>query len=205
MSKQAGVELNQAIKRSLFGKYSLYAFQIFFHGVASKVVCPGDFGYVAIVQVFITLIVLVSSTSIIPAVVYLDSGHCQSAQWPDVIKFTDGIVVFGLEFFCISSCLLFDWNERRSLCGALCCCLGVFCLPDNISISITAAWQQIILVARAEIYAEVVSFLICLLMYYVSSGFYALLVKVCSPFVFRFIFYYDMSASTDSRTPRVRS
>lgn len=201
MSKQAGVELNQAIKRSLFGKYSLYAFQIFSMVLLARLFAPGEFGYVAIVQVFITLIVLVSSTSVIPAVVYLDQVTVSQRNGLMSLSVLMGLVLSVLSFFAFP--LVCFWIGMEDIpYAALCVAVSVFfvCLTTSPLASLQRG-SKFILVARAEIYAEVLSLLICLLLYYVSSGFYALLVKVCSPFVFRFIFYYQMSALTEVGRP----
>lgn len=201
MSKQSGLELNQAIKRSLLGKYSLYAFQIFSMILLARLFAPGDFGYVAIVQVFITLIVLVSSTSIIPAVVYLDEVSVSQRNGLMSLSVLMGLLLSML------SVLLFPlvcfWIGMKEVPYAVfCIAVTVFfvCLTTSPLASLQRG-SRFTLIARAEIYAEVLSLAICLLLYYFSFGFYALLLKVCAPFVFRFIFYYQMSALTEVGRP----
>lgn len=103
MSIQSGLELNQAIKRSLLGKYSLYAFQIISMVLLARLFAPGDFGYVAIVQVFITLMVLISSTSIVPALVYLDDVSVSQRNGLMSLSLLMGLLLATLSF------LLFHW------------------------------------------------------------------------------------------------
>lgn len=201
MSTPSGLELNQAIKHSLFGKYSLYAFQILSMVLLARLFTPADFGYVAIVQVFITLMVLVSSTSIIPAVVYLEQVSVSQRNGLLSLCVLMGLLMSAL------SVMLFPW---------LCLWIGMAQLPYTAAgVAVTVLFvcmttsplaslqrgSKFILVARAEIYAEVLSLLLCLLLYYFSYGFYALFIKVCSPFVFRFMFYYELSARTELGRP----
>lgn len=201
MSQSSGLELNQAIKRSLLGKYSLYAFQIFSMVLLARLFAPGDFGYVAIVQVCITLIVLVSSTSIIPAVVYLDDVSVNQRNGLMSLSLLMGLVLSILSFFAFP--FVSFWIGMKDIpYAALCVAVTIFfvCLSTSPLASLQRG-SRFILIARAEIYAETASLVLCLLLYYFSYGFYALLLKVCSPFVFRFIFYYQMSAFTDVGRP----
>jgi len=201
VSSQSGLELNQAIKRSLLGKYSLYAFQIISMVLLARLFAPGDFGYVAIVQVFITLMVLISSTSIVPAVVYLDDVSVSQRNGLMSLSLLMGLLLATLSFFAFP--LVCFWIGMKDMpYAALFIAVTVFfvCLTTSPLASLQRG-SKFILIARAEIYAETVSLLMCLLLFYFSYGFYALLFKVCSPFVFRFIFYYQMSALTEVGRP----
>ncbi|MDF3125678.1 oligosaccharide flippase family protein [Rheinheimera sp. 1928-s] len=201
MRKQSGLELNRAIKRSLLGKYSLYAFQIFSMVLLARLFAPGDFGYVAIVQVFITLMVLISSTSIVPAMVYLDDVSVSQRNGLMSLSLLLGLLLATLSFFAFP--LVCFWIGMKDMpYAALFIAVTVFfvCLTTSPLASLQRG-SKFILIARAEIYAETVSLLMCLVLFYFSYGFYALLFKVCSPFVFRFIFYYQMSAQTEVGRP----
>lgn len=190
-------DLNKAILQSLTGKYSLYIFQIVSIGVLSRIFTPEMFGILATLQVIVMFFQLIATSSLGPAVVYAET--LSNKQRDGIFSFT---LLFGLvlvaAFYGVASSL-FTWlglaNESFNLTIMVCFVI----LSSSASMLPVATLQKdslFIDIAKADIYAEFLAFLLCILLYYMGFGFLALASKFVFVPTVRFFFYYIKSAKT---------
>jgi PST family polysaccharide transporter len=197
-------ELNRAILQSLTGKYSLYIFQILSLAILSRIFTPEMFGILAVLQVIVMFFQLVVTSSLGPAVVYADTLSVEDRDGIFSFTLLFGLALVGVFFICADS--LFFWlglgNDSFNLTIMVCFVI----LASSASMLPVATLQKnslFIDIAKADIYAELIAFSFCLLLFYLGYGFIAL----ASKFVFvpsvRFFFYYLKSSKTTIGKPRL--
>jgi len=197
-------ELNRAIIQSLTGKYSLYIFQILSLAILSRIFTPEMFGILAVLQVIVMFFQLVATSSLGPAVVYADTLSVEDRDGIFSFTLLFGLALVGAFFICADS--LFFWlglgNDSFNLTIMVCFVI----LASSASMLPIATLQKdslFIDIAKADIYAELIAFSFCLLLFYLGYGFIAL----ASKFVFvpsvRFFFYYLKSSKTTIGKPRL--
>lgn len=197
-------DLNKAILQSLTGKYSLYIFQILSLAVLSRIFTPEMFGVLATLQVIVMFFQLIATSSLGPAVVYVQTLSRQERD--GIFSFT---LLFGLVLvaaFLLVANSLFNWlgldGESFNLTVMVCFVI----LASSASMLPVATLQKdslFIDIAKADIYAEFLAFVLCIILFYLDFGFMAL----ASKFVFvpsvRFFFYYFKSAKTTTGQPKL--
>ena len=197
-------ELNRAIIQSLTGKYSLYIFQILSLAILSRIFTPEMFGILAVLQVIVMFFQLVATSSLGPAVVYADTLSAEDRDGIFSFTLLFGLALVGVFFICADSLLLWLGLGSDSFNLTIMVCFVI--LASSASMLPVATLQKdslFIDIAKADIYAELIAFSFCLLLFYLGYGFIAL----ASKFVFvpsvRFYFYYLKSSKTTIGKPRI--
>ncbi|WP_057832356.1 oligosaccharide flippase family protein [Colwellia sp. TT2012] len=197
-------ELNKAILHSLTGKYSLYIFQILSLAILSRIFTPEMFGILAALQVIVMFFQLVATSSLGPAVVYADTLSAKDRDGIFSFTLLLGLALVGVFF--ISADSMFVWlglgDDSFNLTIIVCFVI----LASSASMLPVATLQKdslFIDIAKADIYAEFLAFVLCITLFYLDYGFLAL----ASKFVFvpsiRFFFYYLKSSKTTIGQPRL--
>lgn len=195
-------DLNKAILQSLTGKYSLYVFQIVSLGILSRIFTPEMFGILATLQVIVMFFQLIATSSLGPAVVYADT--LTNKQRNGIFSFT---LLFGLvlvaTFYAISGGL-FSWlglaNESDNL-TIMVCFVILSSAASMLPVATLQKDSKFIDIAKADIYAEFLAFMLCLFLYYMGFGFLALASKFVFVPTVRFFFYYIKSSNTSIGRP----
>jgi len=190
-------DLNKAIIQSLTGKYSLYIFQIVSLAVLSRIFTPEMFGILATLQVIVMFFQLIATSSLGPAVVYAET--LSNKERDGIFSFT---LLFGLvlvaAFYCIADSL-FSWlglaGESFNL-TVMVCFVIISSSASMLPVATLQKDSKFIDIAKADIYAEFLAFLLCLFLFYLDYGF------VFVPTV-RFFFYYVKSSKTTIGRPKL--
>lgn len=189
-------QLKSAIVSSLLGKYALYVFQLASVAILARLFTPEDFGIVAAAQVFAMFFQMLATSGLAPAIVYQESV---SAKMRDgVFSFSCVLgIVLALLFFASAPSLhsWFGFGEGLIVFYTLAPCV----LFASIAMMPLASLQKdakFLVIARAEIIAEVGSFVACIIASFYWSGISALALKFLLVPVLRFLSYYVLSANT---------
>jgi O-antigen/teichoic acid export membrane protein len=189
-------QLNTAIISSMLGKYGLYIFQLVSVAILARLFTPEDFGIVAAAQVFAMFFQMLATSGLAPAIVYQEnvSGKMRDG----VFSFSCILGIFLAMLFFISAPSLHAWfgfGDGLIVFYTLAPCV----LFASISMLPLASLQKdakFLVIARAEIIAELVSFVACIVASYYWSGIFALALKFLLVPVLRFFAYYIFSANT---------
>jgi PST family polysaccharide transporter len=189
-------QLKSAIISSLLGKYALYVFQLVSVAILARLFTPEDFGIVAAAQVFAMFFQMLATSGLAPAIIYQEKI---SEQMRDgVFSFSCILGILLAILFFISASSLHSWfgfGGGLVVFYTLAPCV----LFASISMMPLASLQKdakFIVIARAEIIAELGSFAACIIASYYWSGIAALALKFLLVPVLRFISYYILSVST---------
>jgi len=194
-------KLHKAILQSLGGKYSLYVFQMLSLAVLSRIFTPEMFGTIATFQVFILFFQLLATSGLAPAIIYQDKMENESRDGVFSVTLIIGLV--GALLFFILTPYVAIWLNLLDV-NALSWVLSFNVFFSALSMLPMAALQKdtkFLLIARAEIIAEVCSLAICIGLYYLGYGLEALASKLLFVPVFRFVFYYVSSNTTTIGKP----
>ncbi|MGX9418459.1 oligosaccharide flippase family protein [Vibrio sp. WJH972] len=190
-------ELNKAILSSLLGKYFLYIFQIVSLAILSRLFTPEMFGVVAAFQVFILFFQLIANSGLAPAVVY--KGTLTTEERNGIFSATLLIGIVCSIVFLFATPYLVVWLGLEYV-EVLSWVLAINVLFSALSMLPMASLQKdakFMILARAEVYAELISLGITLILFYFGYGVEALASKLLFVPVFRFVFYYLQSADTE--------
>lgn len=198
-------ELKEALISSLLGKYALYVFQILSLMILARVFNPEVFGLIAVTQVFIMFFQMLATSGLGPAIVYKES--ISKDMLNGVFTFT---LILGsalaIVFFFISD-FLYQWLDLSSgltvfylmaptVFFSSLCIVPLACLQKD---------AQFKTIARAEIFAEFLALVACLLLLQVLDAENALASKFVCVAILRFVFYYLFSRKTTLGTPNFGS
>jgi O-antigen/teichoic acid export membrane protein len=197
----ASNQLKKAILNSLLGKYSLYVFQIISVAVLSRLFSPEDFGIIAAAQVFAMFFQMLAMSGLGPAVVHQETVPANMRNGIFSFSLIIGLVLALI--FLLSAETLFYWfgfDDGLIVFYTLVPCVFF----TSLSMMPLASLQKdtlFLVIARAEIFAEICAFLICIVASFYFSGITALALKFLFVPVVRFIFYYIFSAQTTIGRP----
>lgn len=189
-------KLNKAILKSLAGKYSLYIFQIISLAILSRLYTPQMFGVLAAVTVLILFFQLIATSGLGPAIIY--TKNITHDQRDGIFSATLIIGTIGAILFFFLTPYMMDWLEIKNL-DNINLVLAFNILFSALSMLPLASLQkdtQFILIARAEILAELLSLGVAVAMYFAGYGVLGLISKLMVVPVIRFGFYH--LASTKS-------
>jgi len=190
-------ELNKGILHSLIGKYSLYLLQITSLSILARLFTPEDFGTLAALQVLILFFQLLATSGLAPAVIHQESI---SANQRDGIFTATLIIGVSLTlFFIYLMPLLAGWLNLTNV-NLLTYVLALNVFFSAIAMLPLASLQKdtkFIIIGKAEIYAEIIALMVCILFYFIGLGVVALAIKLLITPVARFVFYYRFSATTE--------
>lgn len=195
-------DLNRAIIQSLLGKYSLYLFQLLSLAVLARLFSPETFGTLAALQVLIIFFQLIATSGLGPAIIYQE--HLSAQARDGIFSVTAIIGVFFALLFVFITPLLGNWLNLGNIL------LLTYVLSFNVLFSALAMLPlaclqkdtHFMMIARAEVFAEVIAFVVCILGFYLNLGIFALASKFLVTPVARFSFYYYFSALTVIGQPR---
>lgn len=187
-------KLNQAILKSLAGKYSLYIFQIISLAILSRLYTPQMFGVLAAVTVLILFFQLIATSGLGPAVIYAKSISIDQRDGIFTASFIIGTV--GALLFYFLTPYIMSWLEIDNL-SYINLVLAFNIMFSALSMLPLASLQkdtQFLLIAKAEILAELLSLAVAVVMYYQGLGVLGLISKLMVVPVIRFTFYHLSSA-----------
>ena len=195
-------KLNKAILKSLAGKYSLYIFQIVSLAILSRLYTPQMFGVLAAVTVLILFFQLIATSGLGPAIIF--TKDITQGQRDGIFSATLIIGIVGAILFFFLTPFIMDWLEIKNL-KQINLVLALNILFSALSMLPLASLQkdtQFILIARAEILAELLSLGVAVAMYFSGYGVLGLLSKLMVVPIIRFGFYH--LASTKSMLGKAR-
>lgn len=190
-------ELNQGIIHSLIGKYSLYILQIISLSILARLFTPEDFGTLAALQILILFFQLLATSGLAPAIIHQDTIN--SKQRNGIFTSTLIIGIFLSVLFIYLTPLLANWLHLTHV-NLLTYVLALNVLFSAIAMLPLASLQKdtkFIIIGKAEVYAEIIAFMICIFLYFFDLGVVALAVKLLVTPIGRFVFYYRFSAQTE--------
>jgi PST family polysaccharide transporter len=190
-------ELNQGIIHSLIGKYSLYILQIISLSILARLFTPEDFGTLAALQILILFFQLLATSGLAPAIIHQDTIN--SEQRNGIFTSTLIIGIFLSVLFIYLTPLLANWLHLTNV-NLLTYVLALNVLFSAIAMLPLASLQKdtkFIIIGKAEVYAEIIAFMICIFLYFFDLGVVALAVKLLVTPIGRFVFYYRFSAQTE--------
>lgn len=194
-------KLNAAILQSLAGKYSLYIFQLISLAILARIFTPEMFGAIAAFQVFILFFQLLATSGLAPAIIYQDK--LDAADRDGVFSVTLMIGLVGALLFFVLTPYLSLWLNLTGV-DILSWVLAFNILFSSLSMLPMASLQKdarFLLVAKAEIIAELISLSACIALYYWGYGLEALAGKLLLVPIIRFVFYYISSNKTTIGQP----
>lgn len=190
-------ELNQGIIHSLIGKYSLYILQITSLSILARLFTPEDFGTLAALQVLILFFQLLATSGLAPAIIHQDTINAEQRNG----IFTSTLIIgsFLSVLFIYLTPLLANWLHLTHV-SLLTYVLALNVLFSAMAMLPLASLQKdtkFIIIGKAEVYAEIIAFMICIFLYFFDLGVVALAVKLLVTPIGRFVFYYRFSAQTE--------
>ena len=194
-------ELNRAILSSLVGKYALYIFQIVSLAILSRLFTTHMFGVIAAFQVFILFFQLISTSGLGPAIIYKGTLTIEERNGIFSASLLIGILTSLL--FLIATPYLAVWLglEHVEVLSWVLACNVLFSALSMLPMASLQKDAKFIVLARAEIFSELISLGITLLLFYYGYGVEALASKLLFVPIFRFAFYYFQSTETDIGRP----
>jgi len=194
MSKLSA-ELNKAIIESVTGKYSLYIFQIFSLMVLSRLFSPELFGVLTSIHLVVLFFQLVCNSGIAPAIVYQENVNAEVRNSLFTLTALLGGVLSTLLWFTIPVYL--EWLAIDVSLIPLALFISVlFTLLSIVPLASIQKDAKFIVIAKAEIISELLSFLVCILVWWLGFHNMALVIKLTLTAVFRFMLYYYYSNKT---------
>ncbi|SGZ05352.1 lipopolysaccharide biosynthesis protein [Moritella viscosa] len=190
-------ELNRGILHSLIGKYSLYVLQITSLAILARLFTPNDFGTLAALQVLILFFQLLATSGLGPAIIHRDSISDEERDGIFSATLIIGLML-SLLFVYITP-VLASWLELINV-NLLTYVLALSVFFSAISMLPLASLQkdtQFIIIGKAEIFAEFIALMVCILLYFMGLGVVALAIKILVTPVGRFIFYHRFSKNTE--------
>jgi len=190
-------ELNRGILHSLIGKYSLYVLQITSLAILARLFTPNDFGTLAALQVLILFFQLLATSGLGPAIIHRDSISDEERDGIFSATLIIGLML-SLLFVYITP-VLASWLELINV-NLLTYFLALSVFFSAISMLPLASLQkdtQFIIIGKAEIFAEFIALMVCILLYFMGLGVVALAIKILVTPVGRFIFYHRFSKNTE--------
>lgn len=189
-------ELKKALVNSLLGKYSLYILQMASVAILARLFSPEVFGVVATAQVFVMFFQMLATSGLAPAIVFQESVS---------VAMRNGIFTFSLILgmilafvFILLAKPLFEWfefSQGQIVFYVLAPCV----LFSSLSMIPMASLQKdakFIVIARAEIFAESIALIACLIASNYWEPISALALKFMLVPILRFFFYYLSSGKT---------
>tara|TARA_Y100001956_G_scaffold77727_1_gene88542 strand:- start:1818 stop:3257 length:1440 start_codon:yes stop_codon:yes gene_type:complete len=195
-------EINAALLTSLTGKYALYIFQLLSLAIISRLFSPEVFGVVAAFQVFILFFQMLATSSLTSAVVYEET--ITAHQRNGIFSFSLCVGFTGSLIFYLITPSIANWLGIEDA-SSLSWVLAFNVLFSSLSMLPMASLQKdtkFLVVARAEIIAELLSFVGCVALYYIGLRLEALASKLMIVPLMRFVMYYHASASTSIGRPK---
>lgn len=200
--KSLGSELARAVLHSMLGRYAVIVFQFVSLFILSRLFTPEMFGVIAAAQVLILLFQTLASAGVAPAIVFLDDLTEEDRN---------GLYSASL---LIGSALSFIYLAVSPLVGkllnygadpliALALALNVFLAAANLLP--TAALQRerrFGIIAQSDAMAEIISLAVCLGAWAMGWGIYALVLKLATIPVVRFLYSYQRCGRTGIGRPK---
>ncbi|QFI37492.1 lipopolysaccharide biosynthesis protein [Moritella marina ATCC 15381] len=189
-------DLNKGIVHSLIGKYSLYIFQMMSLAILARLFTPEDFGTLAALQVLILFFQLLATSGLAPAIIHQDT--ISEEQRNGIFSAT---VIIGLLLsflFIYLTPILATWLSLTNV-SLITYVLALNVFFSAIAMLPLASLQKdthFIIIGKAEIGAEIIAFVICILLYFGGFGVVALAMKLLVTPIGRFVFYYLYSNNT---------
>ena len=190
-------QLKKAILSSVTGKYSVYVLQLLSLAALSRVFTPAEFGVLASAQVFVIFFQVVASSGLAPAIIYKETLTLDERNGIFTFTFILGFVLLAL--FALVTPYIYQWYGLEFGIGVF-YSVAICVFFSSISMVPLASLQKdakFLVIARCEAIAELIALGICFLSLLWITGVYALAVKLVLVFVFRFIFYYLSSSTSE--------
>ena len=190
-------ELNKGIRHSLIGKYSLYLLQIISLSILARLFTPEDFGTLAALQVLILFFQLLATSGLAPAIIHQETISVNQRDGIFTATLIIGISLTLL--FIYLTPVLANWLQLTNV-NLLTYVLALNVFFSALAMLPLASLQKdtkFIIIGKAEILAEIMALMACILLYFLGLGVVALAIKLLVTPVGRFVFYYRFSAQTE--------
>ena len=190
-------ELNKGIRHSLIGKYSLYLLQITSLSILARLFTPEDFGTLAALQVLILFFQLLATSGLAPAIIHQETISVNQRDGIFTATLIIGISLTLL--FIYLTPVLANWLQLTNV-NLLTYVLALNVFFSALAMLPLASLQKdtrFIIIGKAEILAEIMALMVCILLYFLGLGVVALAIKLLVTPVGRFVFYYRFSAQTE--------
>ncbi|MBL1416166.1 MAG: lipopolysaccharide biosynthesis protein [Moritella sp.] len=190
-------ELNKGIRHSLIGKYSLYLLQITSLSILARLFTPEDFGTLAALQVLILFFQLLATSGLAPAIIHQENISVNQRDGIFTATLIIGISLTLL--FIYLTPLLANWLKLTNV-NLLTYVLALNVFFSALAMLPLASLQKdtkFIIIGKAEILAEIMALMVCILLYFLGLGVVALAIKLLVTPVGRFVFYYRFSVQTE--------
>ena len=190
-------ELNKGIRHSLIGKYSLYLLQITSLSILARLFTPEDFGTLAALQVLILFFQLLATSGLAPAIIHQETISINQRDGIFTATLIIGISLTLL--FIYLTPVLANWLQLTNV-NLLTYVLALNVFFSALAMLPLASLQKdtrFIIIGKAEILAEIMALMVCILLYFLGFGVVALAIKLLVTPVGRFVFYYRFSAQTE--------
>jgi len=190
-------QLSTGIVHSLIGKYSLYLLQIMSLAILARLFTPEDFGTLAALQVLILFFQLLATSGLGPAIIHQEFFSVEQRDGIFTATLIIGISLSAL--FVYFTPVLANWLQLTNV-GLLTYVLALSVFFSAIAMLPLASLQKdtkFIIIGKAEIFAEIIALIVCLVLYLFGLGVVALAIKLLITPVGRFVFYFHYSSKTE--------
>jgi PST family polysaccharide transporter len=192
-------KLYTAIKNSMLGKYFVYVVQIATLMILSRLFSPEIFGQLVLLQALTMFFQMLSTTGLGPAVVYQDTISAEDRD--GMFTFSCMIGFFMAVFFAV---LMFGYDSIYGITNNIIYFFAISVFFSSLSMLPLALLQKDSFFRRisvADVISELVTFSICIFLYYLKFELIALAIKIILTPLFRFLGYYYFSIQTATSRP----
>ncbi len=197
-----GRDLKKAITQSLMGKYIVYVIQLLSISILARLFTPEEFGFIASVQVFILFFQMLSTSGLAPAVIY--QNYLSPTDRNGIFSFT--VILGSILVVVFLSCaplihMWFGYNEDLYVFYLLALAV-LFSAMSMLPLAALQKDAKFLIISRCELFSELISLLICFLIFPYFESMLALSIKFLMVPVFRFVFYFIYSSKSTIGRPK---
>lgn len=170
-------KLYKAVVQSVSGKMLVFIIQIITLALYARLFTPEEFGIIASVQVFVVFFNMLSDVGIGPAIINEKKVSIQKRNGIFTVTLILGILI-SIVFFLFSYALnaFYSGYEYQSIAAFVCASIlfnAVNIVPKT-SLVIDA---KFILLAKIDVFSELISFVFVVIFYYLGLGLLALVIR----------------------------
>ncbi len=186
-------ELKTGIFINFIARYSGVAIQIVILGILSRLLSPKEFGFVAVIMVFLSFFEMISSVGIGPAMIQDDSLSEEDNSI--IFNFTIILgILFGVSFYYFSFLVAeFYNNEEYIAMGKYLSCLVLLHSLIIVPLSLLKKRKEFKKIAIISISSSLLTGLVAVYLAYNGVGYYVLIWRPLLGTIYSFIFIYKVS------------
>ncbi|SBT11696.1 lipopolysaccharide biosynthesis protein [Vibrio celticus] len=195
--------LYSAIKKSILGKFLIYAVQFSALAIYARLFSPEQFGVIASIQVFVIFFQMLSDVGIGPAIINEKSFNSNQRDGVFTVTFVLGLALGMLFYFCsyfLNS--LYGGYEYQSIAMIVSVSI-VFYSLSIVPIASLNKDAQFVRIAKSESIAELISLFFVYFLFLADFGVLALAAKSLLQSLFRFFLIHHQSKNTSMGRARL--